>query len=131
MARIYALAPNGSDARLSVSIVGYSGSLSSNGWTKLPNGLILQWIDAESFTHAISDVFQNTVSSGWVYTYTWVYPISSTMLSSSVLHHGGPDSHCFTSCDTGHSTVSVRMKLWSATYNNTDTISGEILALFY
>ena len=50
MARIYAFAPDGSDARLSVTLYNWSGSLTSNGWTKFPNGLILQWGTGNTYT---------------------------------------------------------------------------------
>ena len=44
MAKFYAKAPNGDDAVLSISIQNFTQSLQQNGWCKLPNGLIIQWL---------------------------------------------------------------------------------------
>lgn len=46
MATLYAYSPNGTQATLSYSVIGFTQSLEQNGWCKLPNGLILQWIKA-------------------------------------------------------------------------------------
>ena len=43
MAKLYAKAPDGSDALLSIVITGFTQSLQQNGWCKLPNGLLIQW----------------------------------------------------------------------------------------
>ena len=43
MATLYAYSPNGTQATLSYSVIGFTQSLQQNGWCKLPNGLILQW----------------------------------------------------------------------------------------
>ena len=43
MAKLYAKAPDGSDALLSIVITGFTQSLQQNGWCKLPNGLLFQW----------------------------------------------------------------------------------------
>ena len=43
MAKLYAKAPDGSDALLSIVITGFTQSLQQNGWCKLPNSLIFQW----------------------------------------------------------------------------------------
>ena len=43
MATLYAYSPNGTQATLSYSVIGFTQSLAQNGWCKLPNGLILQW----------------------------------------------------------------------------------------
>lgn len=55
MAKLYAKAPDGSDALLSIVITGFTQSLQQNGWCKLPNGLLIQWQTAtklknESYT---------------------------------------------------------------------------------
>ena len=43
MAKLYAKAPDGSDALLPIVITGFTQSLQQNGWCKLPNGLLFQW----------------------------------------------------------------------------------------
>ena len=43
MATLYAYSPNGTQATLSYSVIGFTQSLAQNGWCKLPNGLIFQW----------------------------------------------------------------------------------------
>jgi hypothetical protein len=43
MAKIYAIAQDGTDATLSLTLLNWSTDLTNNGWTKYPNGLILQW----------------------------------------------------------------------------------------
>lgn len=43
MATLYAYSPNGTQATLDYTIMGFTQSLQQNGWSKLPNGLILQW----------------------------------------------------------------------------------------
>ena len=44
MAKLYAKSPSGEDALLSISITGFTQSLHQNGWCKLPNGLLIQWL---------------------------------------------------------------------------------------
>ena len=44
MAYIYAKSPNGTTQSINIDTMNITGSLVSNGWTKLPNGLIIQWI---------------------------------------------------------------------------------------
>ena len=44
MATLYAYSPNGTQATLDYTIMGFTQSLQQNGWCKLPNGLILQWL---------------------------------------------------------------------------------------
>lgn len=53
MATLYAYSPNGTQATLSYSVIGFTQSLQQNGWCKLPNGLILQWGN-KSTTSAIT-----------------------------------------------------------------------------
>lgn len=48
MAKFYAVAPNGDSAVLSISLQNMDQSLQQNGWCKLPNGLIIQWISDRS-----------------------------------------------------------------------------------
>ena len=48
MAKLYAKAPDGSDALLSIVITGFTQSLQQNGWCKLPNGLLFQWSELET-----------------------------------------------------------------------------------
>lgn len=43
MATLYAYSPNGTQATLPVSIQGFTQSFNTNGWVKLPNGVIIQW----------------------------------------------------------------------------------------
>ena len=44
MAKFYAQDANGNSAVLSISLQNFTQSLAQNGWCKLPNGLILQWL---------------------------------------------------------------------------------------
>ena len=61
MAKLYAKAPDGSDALLSIVITGFTQSLQQNGWCKLPNGLLFQW----SFTEPITYRFPVTFNSAY------------------------------------------------------------------
>ena len=73
MAKLYAKAPDGSDALLSIVITGFTQSLQQNGWCKLPNGLLIQWRENCSgswgiaFTSAIWAVGQADTSA-WGHT---------------------------------------------------------------
>ena len=53
MAKLYAKAPDGSDALLSIVITGFTQSLQQNGWCKLPNGLLLQWLRSGNTSSAL------------------------------------------------------------------------------
>ena len=66
MATLYAYSPNGTQATLSYSVIGFTQSLQQNGWCKLPNGLILQWGSANE-----------TRTKGY---HTFNFPISATIL---------------------------------------------------
>ena len=43
MAKIYATAQDGTDAKLSITLYNWTGNLIANGWNKFPNGLMIQW----------------------------------------------------------------------------------------
>ena len=51
MAKFYAVDANGNSALLSINIQGFTQSLQQNGWCKLPNGLILQWLYSHDITN--------------------------------------------------------------------------------
>ena len=57
MATLYAYSPNGTQATLPVNVMGFTQSLATNGWCKLPNGLIFQWgrySSAKTYTFPVS-----------------------------------------------------------------------------
>ena len=54
MAKFYAKAPDGTDATLSITVEGFTQSLQQNGWCKMPNGLILQWLETPSSLETVS-----------------------------------------------------------------------------
>ena len=78
MAKIYATAQDGTDARLSITLYNWAGNLANNGWTKFPFGLILQWgvadlggnkIEGESAYFTFPTQFLNTVFTIFITTY--------------------------------------------------------------
>ena len=86
MAKLYAKAPDGSDALLSIVITGFTQSLQQNGWCKLPNSLIFQWQIAEDLgntTYTLnfpisfnSDIYYITYSfNSYVYNYIHYFSI--------------------------------------------------------
>ena len=44
MAKLYVKSPNGANHNMTIVTSGVTESLEHNGWCKLPNGLIVQWI---------------------------------------------------------------------------------------
>ena len=61
MAKFYAKAPDGTDATLSITVEGFTQSLQQNGWCKMPNGLILQWLtNTSSGSHFTTNFIINT-----------------------------------------------------------------------
>ncbi|MDY5646877.1 MAG: hypothetical protein SPF22_07745 [Candidatus Onthovivens sp.] len=79
MATLYAYSPNGTQATLSYSVIGFTQSLAQNGWCKLPNGLILQWPTAK----------KNNVSFEYV-----SYPVKLTSVFSvltTIIHNSDPE----------------------------------------
>ena len=66
MAKLYAKAPDGSDALLSIVITGFTQSLQQNGWCKLPNGLLIQW----SNITLTDDMNKMTITIPFSITYT-------------------------------------------------------------
>lgn len=90
MATLYAYSPNGTQATLSYSVIGFTQSLEQNGWCKLPNGLILQWGFADpgknieqwtssvTYPLAITSVYSISAVIGYVPS----YPIACTAITS-------------------------------------------------
>lgn len=62
MATLYAYSPNGTQATLPVNVMGFTQSLATNGWCKLPNGLIFQWISLIKIV--IKDHLCNMIKEG-------------------------------------------------------------------
>ena len=75
MAKLYAKAPDGSDALLSIVITGFTQSLQQNGWCKLPNSLIFQW--SKAFATVLGDTNRY-----------WPPPLETTALSIQAIHTG-------------------------------------------
>ena len=96
MATLYAYSPNGTQATLSYSVIGFTQSLQQNGWCKLPNGLILQWgFKQGPFGNGIEVPFiiklnnfyiSNTSINRMEFGYYWTdAPTASYYLNKSVL----------------------------------------------
>lgn len=47
MATLHCKSPNGTTQTIDLSTMNITGSLAASGWTKLPNGLIIQWLSKE------------------------------------------------------------------------------------
>ena len=75
MAKLYAKAPDGSDALLSIVITGFTQSLQQNGWCKLPNGLLFQWSQAYATPSNSNDRY-------------FPPPLETTALSIQAIHSG-------------------------------------------
>lgn len=84
MATLYAYSPNGTQATLSYSVIGFTQSLAQNGWCKLPNGLILQWGYCKGFIN-------NKIP--FPITFNSVYYVISTMCSIGFASGDGYGRH--------------------------------------
>ena len=88
MATLYAYSPNGTQATLSYSVIGFTQSLAQNGWCKLPNGLILQWFEATQSAQNATDVVNLPIQN-----------TSKTLICvSNMYQRTGPDSHQNNQC---------------------------------
>lgn len=64
MALLYARASNGCLASIPVNIMGFTQSLASNAWQKLPSGLIIQWgLTAEPYLESTRAEFPVSFSN--------------------------------------------------------------------
>lgn len=88
MATLYAYSPNGTQATLPVNVMGFTQSLATNGWCKLPNGLIFQWRSSSgNWAIAFSAVYGGGFCGEW-YCYTTVtayYRITTTKSDSKTV----------------------------------------------
>ena len=92
MATLYAYSPNGTQATLSYSVIGFTQSLQQNGWCKLPNGLILQWrldtLSGQTATLSFPISFTTIVYTIILQnTYPYVNGTSAGWFSSNVLNY--------------------------------------------
>jgi ABC-type transporter Mla subunit MlaD len=79
-----------------------SGSLGGNGWTRLPNGLIIQW--AVGFNQTTSGTVFQTVN------FPRSFPAACVNVQVSTLWTSGPDNQIMMYQTTGWSTTGVNLR---------------------
>jgi peptidoglycan hydrolase CwlO-like protein len=79
-----------------------SGSLGGNGWTRLPNGLIIQW--ATGFNQTTSGTVYQTVN------FPRSFPAACVNVQVTTLWTSGPDNQIMMYQTTGWSTTGVNLR---------------------
>lgn len=97
MATLYAYSPNGTQATLPVNVMGFTQSLATNGWCKLPNDLIFQWLKTTRKENTNTNL--SNYGSTWPIVFSTIYraigaagPNYNNTYVGYVTDQGGADS---------------------------------------
>ena len=110
MAKIYATAQDGTDAKLSITLYNWTGNLIANGWNKFPNGLMIQW--------GIADLGGNKIegeSAYFTFPTQFLYSVFVLSITTLNLDTSNPDAYDCTiqARYTNVDTFNVYKQRWS------------------